>query len=63
MNRYFILIVVAAISSAMLARNRVRRQILWFLLCAIIPLLVIAIALFPPVLAKRIKKDIFTVMR
>ena len=56
MIRYFILIVVAGIAGAMLARPKGRSPILWFLLCAIIPLLVIAIALLPPVVAKGFTK-------
>lgn len=56
MIRYFILIVVAGIAGAALAKQKGRSPILWFLLCAIIPLLVIAIALLPPVVAIGINK-------
>ncbi len=56
MIRYIILIVVAGIVGAVLAKPKGRNPILWFFLCAIIPLLVIAIALLPAVVAAGINK-------
>jgi hypothetical protein len=56
MVRYVILIVVAGIVGASLARPKGRSPVLWFLLCAVLPLLVIAIALLPPVLSHGITK-------
>lgn len=56
MIRYIILIVVAGIVGAMLARTKGRSRLLWFILCAILPLLVIAILLLPPVVAKGVTK-------
>ena len=56
MIRYYVLIAVAGIAGALLARPKGRSPVLWFLLCAIVPLLVIAIALLPPVVAKGINK-------
>lgn len=47
MIRYIILIVVAGIVGATLARSKGRNQILWFALCAILPILVIAILFLP----------------
>ncbi len=52
MIRYIILIAVADIVGALLARPKGRSPMLWFLLCAIVPILVIAILLLPPVIAK-----------
>ncbi|MDP1622223.1 MAG: zinc ribbon domain-containing protein [Bacteroidales bacterium] len=52
MVRYIILIAIAGLVGAILAKPKGRSQILWFLLCAIVPLLVIAIALLPPVVTK-----------
>lgn len=52
MIRYLILIAVAGMVGAILARAKGRSQILWFILCAIVPLLVIAIALLPAVVSK-----------
>ncbi len=56
MIRYIILIVVAGIAGAILARPKGRSPILWFILCAMVPLLVIAIALLPSVIAKGFTK-------
>ncbi len=56
MVRYIILIVVAGIVGAILARPKGRSPLLWFILCAILPLLVIAIALLPSVIAKGFNK-------
>ncbi len=56
MIRYILLIVVAGIVGAVLAKPKGRNPIIWFLLCAIVPLLVIAIALLPSVVTKGITK-------
>lgn len=52
MIRYIILIVVAGIAGAILARPKGRSPLLWFILCAMVPLLVIAIALLPALVTK-----------
>ena len=57
MIRYIILAVVAGIVGAILARPKGRSPILWFILCAIIPLLIIAIAMLPSVVAKGFTKQ------
>lgn len=56
MIRYIILAAVAGIVGAILARPKGRSPILWFILCAIVPLLVIAIALLPALAAKGYNK-------
>lgn len=56
MIRYFILAAVAGIVGAILARPKGRSPILWFILCAIVPLLVVAIALLPSIVAKGFTK-------
>lgn len=56
MIRYILLIVVAGVAGAVLAKPKGRSPVLWFILCALIPLLVVAIALLPKVLAKGITK-------
>ena len=56
MIRYILLVIVAGIVGASLARHKGRSQVLWFLLCAIVPFLVIAIALLPPVVSEGITK-------
>lgn len=52
MIRYLILIVVAGIAGAILARAKGRSPMLWLILCAMVPLLVIAIALIPALVSK-----------
>lgn len=56
MVRYFILVFVAGIVGAILAKSKGRNQIFWFFLCAIVPLLVIAIAMLPTVVATGLTK-------
>ena len=56
MIRYVLLIVVAGIVGAAFAKQKGRSQILWFFLCATVPLLVIAILFLPSVVAKGITK-------
>jgi hypothetical protein len=56
MIRYIILIVVSGIVGAVIAKNKGRDPFLWFFLCALVPLLVIAIALLPPKPARGINK-------
>ena len=56
MIRYILLIIVTGVAGSMLARPKGRDPILWFFLCAIVPLLVIVIALLPAVEAKGITK-------
>jgi len=52
MIRYIIFIVVAGIVGALIARPKGRNPILWFALCAFVPILVIAILLLPSVTKK-----------
>ena len=56
MIKYIVLIAIAGIVGAVLAKSKGRSQILWFILCAIIPLLVIAIFFLPSVVRKGITK-------
>lgn len=56
MIRYIVLVVVAGIVGAILAQSKGRNPILWFILCALVPLLVIAVALLPSVVAKGFTK-------
>lgn len=56
MVRYILLIVIAGITGAVLARPKGRSPLLWSILCTVMPLLVIAIALLPKVIAKGITK-------
>lgn len=56
MIRYIVLVVVAGIVGAVLAQSKGRNPIIWFILCALVPLLVIAVALLPSVVAKGFTK-------
>lgn len=56
MIRYFLLIIVVGIVGAVLARPKGRNPLLWFLLCAMVPLLVIAIVILPSIVSKGITK-------
>ncbi len=56
MGRYLILIVIAGALGAFIAQPKGRNPIVWFLLCAAIPLLVIAVIMLPPVVAKGLYK-------
>ena len=56
MIRYYILVAVAGIAGALLARPKGRSPVLWFFLCAIVPLLVIVIAMLPSIVARGINK-------
>ena len=56
MIRYIILAVVAGMVGAILARPKGRSPILWFILCTIVPVLIIAIALLPALEAKGYNK-------
>ncbi len=56
MVRYILLIVVAGIVGASLAQTKGRSPVLWFILCAILPVLVIAIALLPSVASQGVTK-------
>lgn len=56
MIRYAILFAIAGLAGAIIARPKGRSPILWFILCAIAPPLVIAIALLPPVVSRGFTK-------
>ena len=50
--RYVILLIIAGIVGGIIARRKGRNPILWFILCALFPLLIIVIALLPPLVSK-----------
>ncbi len=56
MIRYLLLIAVAGAVGAALARPKGRSALLWFLLCAMLPPLIIAILLLPAVESRGITK-------
>ena len=57
MIRYLILIVVIGIAGAIIAKPKGRNQLVWFLLCAFVPLLLIAIALLPSLVTRGVPKQ------
>ena len=52
MLRYVILLTIAGIVGSIIAIRKGRSPILWFILCALFPLLIIVIALLPPMASK-----------
>lgn len=52
MLRYIILLTITGIVGAIIAIRKGRSPILWFILCALFPLLVIVIAVLPPMVSK-----------
>lgn len=52
MIKYILLIVIAGAVGAVLAKPKGRSPVIWFILCAVMPLLIIAVILLPPAVAK-----------
>jgi hypothetical protein len=48
MYRYAIILVIAGIIGSIIAQKKGHNQIIWFILCALIPLLIIVVILLPP---------------
>jgi hypothetical protein len=55
--RYFILITIAGIVGSIIAIRKGRSPILWFILCAIVPLLIAVIIVLPPLVSKGYTKE------
>ncbi len=52
MFRYILLVIIAGIVGGIIATSKGRSPILWFILCALFPLLIIVIAVLPPLVSK-----------
>ena len=52
MSRYFIFLIIAGIVGGIIARRNGRKPILWFILCALFPLLIVIVALLPPLVSE-----------
>lgn len=52
MFRYVLILIIAGIVGSIIARRKGRNPILWFILCAIVPLLMVVIAVLPPLASK-----------
>jgi len=50
--RYVLLVIIAGIVGGIIARRKGRSPIWWSILCAIVPLLIIVIALLPPLVSE-----------
>ncbi|MBI4209865.1 MAG: zinc ribbon domain-containing protein [Deltaproteobacteria bacterium] len=51
MLRYVILLAIAGVIGGIIARRKGRNPIVWFFLCAIVPLLIAVIIVFPPLVS------------
>ena len=56
MIRWIIISVVFGVVGSILAQKKGRSQILWFALCAVVPLLVIAVLMLPAIAAAGVTK-------
>jgi hypothetical protein len=54
--RYVLLVIIAGIVGSIIAIRKGRSPILWFFLCAIVPLLIAVIIVLPPLVSKRYTK-------
>lgn len=52
MFRYVLLLIIAGIVGSIIARRKGRNPVGWFILCAIVPLLIFVIAVLPPLVSK-----------
>lgn len=52
MFRYVLLLIIAGIVGGIIARRKGRSPILWFVLCALVPLLIAVIVVLPPMVSK-----------
>ena len=52
MSRYVILFIIAGIVGSIIAIRKGRSPILWFFLCAIVPLLIAVLFALPPLVSK-----------
>ena len=52
MVRYVLLLIIAGIVGGIIAGRKGRNPILWFILCAIVPLLIAVIIVLPPLVSK-----------
>ena len=52
MFRYVLLVIIAGIVGGIIARRKGFNPIWWFILCALFPLLIIVVALLPPMASK-----------
>ena len=56
MVRYVLLVIIAGIVGGIIARRKGRSPVCWFILCAIVPLLIAVIIILPPLASKGFTK-------
>jgi uncharacterized membrane protein YtjA (UPF0391 family) len=56
MYRYLIIAVIAGIIGGIIAQRKGYNQLLWFILCAFVPLLIFVVLILPPQESKGITK-------
>ncbi len=52
MFRYVILLIIAGIVGSIIAARKGRSPVWWFILCSLVPLLIVVIAALPPLASK-----------
>lgn len=52
MLRYILLLIIAGIVGSIIARRKGRSPQWWFILCALFPLLIVVLAVLPPLVSK-----------
>lgn len=52
MVRYVAFVIIAGIAGSVIAGRNGRSPVWWFILCAFLPLLIIVVALLPPIVSK-----------
>jgi len=55
--RYVLLFIIAGIVGSIIAIRKGRSPVWWFILCAIVPLLIIVLAVLPPLVSKGYTKQ------
>ncbi|PKL52137.1 MAG: hypothetical protein CVV37_02940 [Nitrospira bacterium HGW-Nitrospira-1] len=59
MFRYVLLIIIAGIVGGIIAAGKGRNPMLWFFLCAVVPLFIAVIIVLPPLASKGYTKKCF----
>ncbi len=52
MVRYVLLLIIAGIVGAIIARKKGRNPLYWFILCAVVPLFIVVLVVLPPMVSK-----------
>lgn len=52
MIRFLLLFIIAGIAGSIIAGRKGRNPALWFVLCAVVPLLIVVLAVLPPMVSR-----------